>query len=467
MYRSAACWIRRTLASVIGVLMAAGPFPAPAQQPAGDAQLRQELDTLKEQLRRVEQQMRQQEELIRRLTGERPAAPAPPPGTAPAAPGIPAVTAPVRPGVAAPYTPDVEELKRMVIQELQPQLAAANKTFPSQFNPAIGFIVDTVFSHSRQKKSNFEFRSAEIGISGSIDPFARAYGIINGTPDGVDVEEAAIVTTSLPWGLTVKGGRFFAEFGRLSTFHDHDLPFVNRPMVLDQYIGGESQADGVEVNWLAPIPHFLSFTLGAYNKIGADNDRVDNNVPRDLSEFTVLGRVNTFFNLTDSLGLDVGASDAYTPEVRIEGLNRRNVFGVDLTLRYTPASQAAYRGFIWGTEMLVNHEARPGIAPTEDSPNQIFRVRDSFGLYSYLEARLTRRYYPGLLYEYVQNIDRPSLSTWAISPYFTIWLSEFQRLRLQYTHLQSNRPGTQPTDDQFFLQWTAIIGSHVHSFRDR
>jgi hypothetical protein len=467
MYRSAACWIRRTLASVIGVLMAAGPFPAPAQQPAGDAQLRQELDTLKEQLRRVEQQMRQQEELIRRLTGERPAAPAPPPGTAPAAPGIPAVTAPVRPGVAAPYTPDVEELKRMVIQELQPQLAAANKTFPSQFNPAIGFIVDTVFSHSRQKKSNFEFRSAEIGISGSIDPFARAYGIINGTPDGVDVEEAAIVTTSLPWGLTVKGGRFFAEFGRLSTFHDHDLPFVNRPMVLDQYIGGESQADGVEVNWLAPIPHFLSFTLGAYNKIGADNDRVDNNVPRDLSEFTVLGRVNTFFNLTDSLGLDVGASDAYTPEVRIEGLKRRNVFGVDLTLRYTPASQAAYRGFIWGTEMLVNHEARPGIAPTEDSPNQIFRVRDSFGLYSYLEARLTRRYYPGLLYEYVQNIDRPSLSTWAISPYFTIWLSEFQRLRLQYTHLQSNRPGTQPTDDQFFLQWTAIIGSHVHSFRDR
>jgi hypothetical protein len=467
MYRSAACWIRRTLASVIGVLMAAGPFPAPAQQPAGDAQLRQELDTLKEQLRRVEQQMRQQEELIRRLTGERPAAPAPPPGTAPAAPGIPAVTAPVRPGVAAPYTPDVEELKRMVIQELQPQLAAANKTFPSQFNPAIGFIVDTVFSHSRQKKSNFEFRSAEIGISGNIDPFARAYGIINGTPNGVDVEEAAIVTTSLPWNLTVKGGRFFAEFGRLSTWHDHDLPFVNRPMVLDQYIGGESQADGVEVNWLAPIPQYLSFTLGAYNKIGADNDRVDNNVPRDLSEFTVLGRVNTFFNLTDSLGLDVGASDAYTPEVRIEGLKRRNVFGVDLTLRYTPASQAAYRGFIWGTEMLVNHEARPGIAPTEDSPNQIFRVRDSFGLYSYLEARLTRRYYPGLLYEYVQNIDRPSLSTWAISPYFTIWLSEFQRLRLQYTHLQSNRPGTQPTDDQFFLQWTAVIGSHVHSFRDR
>ena len=456
MHRSALAWIRRTIASALGVLVVAGPFTAPAQQPGGDAQLRQELDTVKEQLRRVEQQMRQQEELIRRLTGERPPTPGP-------APTTPPVAAPPRPTGAPAYTPDVEELKRMVIQELQPQLAAANKTFPSQFNPAIGFIVDTVFSHSRQKKTNFEFRSAEIGISGNIDPFARAFGIINGTPDGVEVEEAAIVTTALPYNLTVKGGRFFAEFGRLSTFHDHDLPFVNRPMVLDQYIGGESQADGVEVNWLAPIPHYLSFTLGAYNKIGAENDRVDNNVPRDISEFTFLGRAHTFFNLTDALGLDVGLSNAYTPEVRGEGLKERNLFGVDLTLRYAPPSQAAYRGLIWGTEMLVNHEGRPGIAPTEDSPKQIFRVRDAFGLYSYVEARLTRRYYPGLLYEWVQDIDRPSVAKWAISPYFTVWLSEFQRLRLQYTHLDGN---TRP-DDQFFLQWTAVIGSHVHSFRDR
>jgi hypothetical protein len=457
MHRSAAAWIRRGIASSLGVLIVAGPFTAPAQQPAGEAQLRQELDAVREQLRRVEQQMRQQEELIRRLSGERPATPAAPP------PAPPPGAAPPRPPGSPAYSADVEELKRMVIQELQPQLAAANKTFPSQFNPAIGFIVDTVFSHSRQNKSNFEFRSAEIGISGNIDPFARAYGIINGTPDGVEVEEAAIVTTALPYNLTVKGGRFFAEFGRLSTFHDHDLPFVNRPIVLDRYIGGESQADGVEVNWLAPIPHYLSFTLGAYNKIGAENDRVDNNVPRDISEFTFLGRAHTFFNLTDSIGLDVGASDAYTPEVRGQGLKPRNLFGVDLTLRYTPLSQAAYRGFVWGTELLVNHEARPGITPTEDSPNQRFRLRDSFGLYSYLEARLTRRYYPGVLYEYVQDIDRPSLSTWAISPYFTIWLSEFQRLRLQYTHLDGN---TRP-DDQFFLQWTAIIGSHAHSFRDR
>src|SRR5439155_524277 len=128
---------------------------------------------------------------------------------------------------------DEERLKRQVTEQvlrrMQPALAAANKTFPSQFNPAIGLILDNVFSYSEKDRGNFEFRAAELGLSASVDPFARGYAIITGSPDGFEVEEAAIVTTSLPYNLTLKGGRFFADFGRLSKFHDHDLPFVNRP----------------------------------------------------------------------------------------------------------------------------------------------------------------------------------------------------------------------------------------------
>lgn len=56
------------------------------------------------------------------------------------------------------------------------------------------------------ERANFEFRSAEIAVFASIDPFARGYAILNGTSDGFEVEEAAIVTTSLPYNLTVKGG---------------------------------------------------------------------------------------------------------------------------------------------------------------------------------------------------------------------------------------------------------------------
>ena len=89
------------------------------------------------------------------------------------------------------------------------------------------------------------------------------------------IEEASIVTTSLPWNLTVQGGRFFGEFGRLGYIHDHELPFVNRPLVLDQYIGGESRTDGVQVNYLLPIPHYVSLTMGAGTQFGGTPSNVE------------------------------------------------------------------------------------------------------------------------------------------------------------------------------------------------
>ena len=95
--------------------------------------------------------------------------------------------------------------------------------------------------------------------------------------------------------------------------------------------------------------------------------------------------------------------------------------------------------------------------------NPVFRRTDAWGMYSYVEARLTRRYYPGFLFDIEQALTRQQGETTTYSPYFTIWLSEFQRLRLQYTYL------TEPANhqSQFFLQWTAVLGSHVHGFRDR
>jgi len=45
-----------------------------------------------------------------------------------------------------------------------------------------------------------------------------------------------------------------------------------------------------------------------------------------------------------------------------------------------------------------------------------------------------------------------------LSPYSRSGV-EFQRLRLQYTRLEASLPAR--TDDQFFLQWTIIMGSHA------
>ena len=435
-------------------------------------QLRRELRDMQGQLEKLQEQIKKQQQVIDKLSAGQQKAPA----TAAAPP--PAATA-----------ADEERLKRQVTEQvlrrMQPALAAANKTFPSQFNPAIGLILDNVFSYSEKDRGDFEFRAAELGLSASVDPFARGYAIITGSPDGFDVEEAAIVTTSLPYNLTLKGGRFFADFGRLSKFHDHDLPFVNRPIALDRFIGGESQADGVELSYLVPLPQYLTLTAGAYNKLGAENDRVSNTAPRDFSQFTYLGRAATFLNLNDANSIDLGTSYAYTPEVKVDNGASRHLAGIDLTYRYIPLSQASYRGLIWGSEFLYNQEDRPvGGFPAAEPPlslarglglppaapavanppaSLVFKRRDAASFYSYLEARLSRRFHPGFLFDWVQDVDHVTGDTKGYSPYLTIWASEFQRFRLQYTRLDA----PEGHDNQFFLQWTVILGSHVHGFRDR
>lgn len=469
-------------AGTIIVVFALGVALLPRGVGAENEDLRRELEAMRKQLRQMQEQLKKQQELIDKLSAEKqtPAAPA-----------------------KAEKTPeekaaDEERLRRdvtaSIMRRVQPQLAAANKTFPSQFNPAIGLILDNVASYGSETRGDFDFRAAELGISASVDPFARGYAIITGSSDGFDVEEAAIVTTSLPYNLTVKGGRFFADFGRLSKFHDHDLPFVNRPIVLDRYVGGESQSDGVELNYLVPMKQYLTLTAGWYNKMGAENERVDNGVSRDLSEFTYLGRAATFFGLNDANSIDLGGSWAYTPEVKVDDGASRNLVGLDLTYRYAPLAEAAYRGLVWGTELLYNQEDRPvggfpssealatdtslerglgvtplgpRVAPLAVDPAAttplIFKRRDATGLYTYLEARITQRYYAGFLFDYAQDIDHVVGPTYAYSPYLTMWLSEFNRLRFQYTRLE--QPGLH--ENQFFLQWTVILGSHVHGFRER
>ena len=112
--------------------------------------------------------------------------------------------------------------------------------------------------HLGKAGGNFDFRSAELGIAASVDPFARMYSFINGTKDGVEVDEAAAITSSLPYNLTVKGGRFLADFGRFPKVHEHELPFVNEPLSVQRMIGGETQADGVEVELSVSDAVFLA-----------------------------------------------------------------------------------------------------------------------------------------------------------------------------------------------------------------
>jgi len=333
---------------------------------------------------------------------------------------------------------------------------------PTALNPSIGMVLDSTIEQRSQGGGNFNFRAAEFGFAASVDPFARAYSFVTGSNDGFAVEEAAAITSSLPWNLTAKGGRFFADFGRFAKVHDHELPFVNRPLSMDRVIG-ESQADGVEVNYLFPTPFFLRATVGGYNKIGADNEQVDNTKSRSWSRFTYLGRLNTYFDLTDNHSIEVGTSMAYTPSQRLTGDpvgGDRMLNGIDVTYRYQPLSSVVYQGVTWGSEFFANSQR----IPFED----VAKRRRSYGGYSYAEMKLNKSWSTGFLFDYAPSVEKPGLKTIGYSPYVTWNLSEFNRLRFQFTHADDRvRENKSERGNQVFLQWTTVIGAHTHGFLGR
>ena len=360
-----------------------------------------------------------------------------------------------------------EKLSTTVRVDQVEKSVRSTQSAPSALNPAIGMAIDATAEHRSKAGGTFNFRSAEIGISASIDPYARGYAFFNGSGEGVEVEEAAMVTTSLPWNLQARAGRFFADFGRLAKFHPHEYAFVNTPLSLERIVGGESKADGAELSYLFPTPFFLRGTIGGYNKLGAENERLDDGKSRSWSRFTYLGRLNTYFDLTDNHSVELGSSLAFTPSVRLSdtGGGSRSLSGVDLTYRYQPLGSTLYQGLTWGSELFVNSERRP--LEIEDA-SIVSKRRLSVGGYSYAELKLNRNWFAGFLFDYAPSIDSPAKKTLGYSPYLTWNLSEFNRLRFQYSYLDDKvRAEKTERGNQFFLQWTTILGSHTHGFRTR
>jgi len=335
-------------------------------------------------------------------------------------------------------------------------------------NPAISFVVDTTLSADTEDQGwNFALRSGELFMSAPVDPFVRAFATINGSStDGFDIEEAAIVTTSLPWNLTLKGGRFFADVGRMPHWHDEALPFVNRPPSIDRMFGGETQAEGAEVTWLAPTEHFIQVNAGIYNTIGADNNEQLREEGfhgyRAFDELTWLVHPNTYFDLTDTVNLEVGGT-----YFTVAQNNQRDLYGVDVTLRHQPGTSGAYQGLVLGTEWYWNNERFAdvplGFDPATGEQRTGNHRYDRNGGYAYLETFWNRRYSFGVRADFAEDIQGGARSQRTYSAFATWMPSEFQRIRLQFDEITGNVNDNQ----QVTLQWTAFMGSHSHGFAMR
>ena len=475
--------IARAAVQALSLLAATTPF-ALAEDTA---------DPARAEIAELRQQVQDLTKLVRDLQQQVTARPAVAP-SAPAAASTVAITA-----APPPQGPD-----------LTPELPADPLPAPKRadlsiFNPEISVAIDAIGSYSRSSDNfNFTLRDIELMVQANVDQLAHAYAVFNAGSEldpwtktdpfsevSLGLEEAAIETTALPYGLAVKTGQFFADFSRLGKVHSHELPFTDRPASLEGIIGGETKARGVELSWLLPINHYLRLTMGAVDNIGAetaatgvfttlngDSDELfANSMHRSFGDLTYYGRAATIFELSDSSSLNLGIDYAHGQD-----RGSRELASADFKFTWRP-DPASFDRLEIGGELLHGKNSGEFGPSARFSGGPTSGDSTASGAYIYAQYRIGKDWEPGLRYDWYRpeawaetdadsdgiadGMARTRRSANSLSAYLNYNLSEYSRLRLEVSHL-NGATGTfngQDADWLTFLQWTITMGPHKHSFQ--
>ena len=405
---------------------------------------------------------------------------------------------------AAINTPTAEAPDLTAGSQADP-LPAPKRSDLSVFNPEISAAIDVIGSYSASANNfNITPRDIELMVQANVDQLAHAYIVFNAGSEldpwtktdpfnevSVGVEEAAIETTALPYGLGVKGGQFFADFSRLGKVHSHELPFTDRPASLAGIIGGETKARGVELSWVPPGGHYFRLTAGAVDNIGAEmaatglcntlGGGTDNlfaaSSNRSFGDIMYYSRAATIFELNDSTSLNLGLDYAYG---RDQGT--RELASADVKLTWVPDAAGFDRLEIGGEVLRGDNSGNFGPAalfaggPTHGDST-------ANGAYVYAQYRIGKEWEPGIRYDWFRpetwsqtdanndgiadGMSRTCSTQNSLSAYLTYNFNEFNRLRLEVSHLNGASGAFNGKNDDWltFLQWSIIIGPHKHSFQ--
>jgi hypothetical protein len=101
---------------------------------------------------------------------------------------------------------------------------------------------------------------SDLTASGPLGRHLRGHvGAVFETHDGKlekGFEEAFIETTSLPYGLQARAGRFASQIGYLNQQHMHADDFTERPLLYRAFFGGHWNDDGVRLNLTLPTSFY-------------------------------------------------------------------------------------------------------------------------------------------------------------------------------------------------------------------
>src|SRR4051794_860276 len=131
-----------------------------------------------------------------------------------------------------------------------------------------------VGDHDPQQRG-FNARNIELAFDGAVDPYFEGFANIvfkldNDNETEVEVEEAFLQTTNLPFNLQLKAGQFFAAFGRINPTHPHTWDFADDPIVHGRFLGPDGlRGVGAQVSWTIPVPWYSQLIFAGQNGRGS------------------------------------------------------------------------------------------------------------------------------------------------------------------------------------------------------
>jgi len=343
-------------------------------------------------------------------------------------------------------------------QTLQGQLPVygGGSALAKVLNPDISVIGNFVGAAGRNLLRPFpslSLQESEVSLQAIVDPYARADFFLAVGEEGIELEEGYLTFPALPGGYVAKVGRMRAAFGRVNSLHNHSLPWVDRPLVTFNLMGGSlEEADvgikdaGLSVSRILPAPRglFLEATAEVYRGDSGTLFRASRR--NDLS---FVGRLRAYGDLTESANLEMGGSFARGHN-DLGSLFVTKLLGVDATFRWKPLRRAIYRSFALRGEFIWSRrEEEAG-------------TRRAFGFFTSAEYRLGRRWFLGGRYDWSERAREPAQHDRGGSLVLTYWPSEFNQVRWQF---RRTRYAERETANEVLVQFLFTIGTHgAHPF---
>lgn len=337
------------------------------------------------------------------------------------------------------------------------------------------------------RSRGFTLPNTEITFDGNVDPYFKGFANIvykiDGNGDtGVELEEAYLLTTSLPHNLQVKAGQFVTEFGRQNPQHPHSWAFVDQPLVLNRMFGPDGlRSQGLRLSWLLPTSFYTEAMVTVANSNGEtawsfrnpESSEIHQGAVVDrpvkaLGDMLIAPRLTTSFDLSETQTLVLGVSGAFGPN-NSGSTARTRILGFDAYWKWKPA--AAQQGFpflSFQAEGLTRSydAASRALEPPSDFllPAEVLKDR---GAYAQVLWGIKPRIVAGLRGEMVKG--DPSISfadsrekRTRISPNITWYPTEFSKFRVQYNYDDRKAIGV---DHSLWFQFEFLLGAHAaHKF---